>query len=131
MKSKALPIKKAVQLSLEAILTQPKTKGEYGLLFESHRKAGKFMEKSSRQKWAPPVIETVLLLRPAVKRGGKNNKKIPHRKSLGVYQDELLITVQTWKERVSVPLQYGSGGCSKTHESPNPIRAEREAKIKW
>lgn len=27
------------------------------------------MEKSSRQKWSPTVTETVLLLRPAVKRG--------------------------------------------------------------
>lgn len=51
--------------------------------------------------------------------------------SLGVYQDEHLITVETWKERVFIPLQNGSGGCSRTHERLNLIQAEREAKIKW
>lgn len=70
-------------------------------------------------------METILLLRPAVKRGRvkkkQNSKKILYRKSLGVYQDELLISVQTWNERVFVPLQYGSGGCSRTRERVNPI----------
>lgn len=60
----------------------------------------------------------------------KSNKKILYRKSLGVYQDELLIAVQVWNKRVFLPLQYGSGGCSRTHGRPNPTRAEREAKIK-
>lgn len=66
------------------------------------------MEKSSRQKWAPPVIETVLLLRAADKGGGKKATRF----CLGIYLHELLIPVQTRKERVFLLLQYGSGGCS-------------------
>lgn len=62
--------------------------------------------------------------------GKKSNKKILHRKSLGIYQDELSITIETWNQRVFVPLQHGSGERSRTCEGLNPIRAERETKIK-
>lgn len=42
----------------------------------------------------------------------EKSNKVLYRKNLGNYMYELLIPVQSWKERVFALLQYGSGGCS-------------------
>lgn len=90
---------------------------ELDCLFERHREADKAMEKSSRQNWAPPVIEVVLLLRAAVKGGGKKQQE-------GFVQKEFM-DLPGWsfntsidlEGKVLVLLQYDSGGCSSTQDT--------------